>query len=114
MSELPATLEWDASQFVKRSGDYEFAFMYAKGRHGINTIWVELLEDGKPTGRDTHKGFSGARKKRHVYRVRVPEYKRGAKYTLRARISSEGGTDSSGEVHVRHVPDASPPHPRNT
>jgi hypothetical protein len=52
MSELPATLEWDASQFVKRSGDYEFAFMYAKGRHGINTIWVELLEDGKPTGRD--------------------------------------------------------------
>ncbi|MFN3409990.1 MAG: hypothetical protein ACK45B_13405, partial [Limisphaerales bacterium] len=48
---------------------------------------------------DAHPGFTGHQPRRPVYALELPSLKPGARYTVRAQVAGDGGTDSFGVVH---------------
>ena len=93
-----APMEWDVTTNVTAAGKASVRFDYSEGAHGLDIAWAALLEDGKEISRDTHEGFTGAAQRNPVYSLDLPAPKPGAKYTLRAEIAGDGGTDSRGDV----------------
>jgi len=105
----PAIIEWDVTAKVTSAGKVIVNFNQTVGAQGINIAWAALLEDGKEISRDAHAGFSGSadvRPRRPDYTLNVPAPKPGAKYTLRAQVVGNGGTDSQGDVCWISVPPA--------
>lgn len=94
------TQEWNMTQALKNGGTYTVTFLYDKGRHAARIDSVELLEDGRPVASDNHKGFSGQLKENVQYKLELPAVRKGATYTLRANIESDGGPDSYGDIYV--------------
>jgi hexosaminidase len=86
---------------IKTAGTYEVVFLYNKGKFALDISEVALLEDGQQVAIDKHTAFSGTKLDGIVYKLKLPKYKAGSKYTLRARIRGNGGTDSYGEVKIR-------------
>jgi hypothetical protein len=72
--------------------------VYQHGQHALQIQSVTLIEDGREIGRDEHLGLTGAVHEKNTYHLRVAATKAGTTYTLRARIRTNGGTDSHGEV----------------
>ena len=103
MSEKFVELTWDASRSVTKTGKYRVTMQYSGGRHRLDIAWVSLLEDGKEIARDTHDGRTGVADVANSYVVAVPQMKDGAKYSIRAQVRSDGGTDSNGQVFVALV-----------
>ena len=92
--------EWtfDLTGKIKESGKLDFAFQYTRGGHRLDIEKVELLENGKAISVDEHEGFSGGSNRRNIYSLTVDTIKPSAKYELKARVHSDGGTDSYGDV----------------
>lgn len=86
---------------IDGAGTFEVAFVYNKGTHALEISEVALLENGKQVATDKHDGFSGGSLKEIAYTLKLPSYKSGAKYSLRARIKGSGGTDSHGEIKIK-------------
>lgn len=95
-------LEWDISPFLKDSGKYQVIFYYTHGNAAVEIAWASLLEDGKEIQRDTHNGWSGGNKRDIVYTFNLPEYRSGAHYTLKARLTPHGNTNSNGDVRIKY------------
>ncbi len=93
-------LDLDITPLVKNAGKYQLTFLYDKGRHAANIEWVALLENGRELARDTHLGHSGRDQKDIQYKLDVPSPKPGAKYTVKAKISGDGGNDSNGIIYI--------------
>ncbi len=95
-----ATHEWDLVDKVKDSGVYVAYFSYSHGADRLDIEWAELLENGVPISRDTHPGTTGGADSANQYVLQVYTFKPGAKYTLRASVRTDGGTDSNGDVFM--------------
>jgi hexosaminidase len=78
--------------------------------HGIDIAWVALLENGEEIDRDAHAGFAGGNPRATTYALRLPAPKPGARYTLRAQVAGNGGTDSQGVVSFSRVPSSPSSH----
>jgi len=98
MSETWKDLEWTITEQVNKPGPLTVVLLYQRGLHALEIESVALFEDGREIRRDNHKGRTGAAHVENTYRLNVPAPKAGAAYTLRARIRSDGGTDSYGVV----------------
>jgi hexosaminidase len=103
MAEDWKELAWDVSAAVKQAGSYEAAFWYARGKHRLGIERAALYEDGKELSSDAHYGVTGAQHKDNLYVLKAVQVKPQARYELRARVRSEGGTDSYGEVYLRRL-----------
>jgi len=86
---------------ITSAGNYEVVFLYQKGTHALEISELVLLEDGKQVAIDKHQAFSGGQLKRIIYKLKLPAFKKDAKYTIQARIKGSGGTDSHGEIKIR-------------
>ena len=91
-------LEWNITAEVKQPGPFDVAARYRSGQLAAQIQSMTLLQDGVEVTRDEHPGLAGAIHEKNIYHLRVPAMKPGATYTLRARLRSEGGTDSHGFV----------------
>jgi len=100
-----AALDWDVTSKIIGAGEYHVTLEYSHGNHGLSIASVALLEDGREVARDTHAGFTGVEWKKPVYILDLPAFKPGAKYTLQASASGDGGTDSFGNVSWVFVAD---------
>ncbi len=98
VSETWKELEWNATAGVKKPGSLDVRLLYQRGAHALDIQWVSLLADGREVSRDEHHGRTGAAHTENTYHLRVTTVKPGATYTLRARVRSDGGTDSHGIV----------------
>ena len=98
MSEAFKDLEWNISDKIAKPGPLAVTFMYQKGLHALVIQSAVLLEDGREIARDAHDGRTGAGHVNNTYRLPFETVKAGATYTLRARVRSDGGTDSHGAV----------------
>jgi hexosaminidase len=98
MSETWKDLEWNITERIKQPGTLIVMLLYHRGLHALDIESAALFEDGREISRDNHKGRTGAAHVENTYRLRVPTLKPGATYTLRARVRSDGGTDSYGVV----------------
>jgi hypothetical protein len=104
-SEKVATLSWDASRAIKKAGNYEVTLDYLGGPDGVWINEVALLEDGMVVSRDSHRGWSGAKKKDCVYAVKLAHYKPHSLYTIQAKLwIPQGGKNSQGVVTIRAKP----------
>jgi hexosaminidase len=99
-----AVKEWDITDGLRKAGKHKVTFQYTGGTHRLDIEWAELLEDGTSLGKDEHWATTGARNENNSYAFTVPAVKPGAKYTLRAKVRSDGGDDSNGEVGLLRVP----------
>jgi len=92
------TLEWRVTPEVLRRLQ-RVIFQYAKGAHRLDVQWVALVADGKELARDDHYGYAGKPSNENVYRLHLPAGA-GANNDclIRARVRSDGGTDSHGQV----------------
>jgi hexosaminidase len=100
ISEQFTAREWDITQHVKDAGVYVAYFSYSGGACRLDIEWSELLENGVPISRDSHKGTTGGDDKGNEYVVQVYTFKPDAKYVLRASVRSDGGTDSNGDIFL--------------
>jgi hexosaminidase len=97
MSETYAAHTWDVSSLVKAAGPYKATFSYLDGACRLDIGWVELLQGESVVFRDEHFGRTGGDDLDNVYRLNLPSFRPG-KYTLRANVRTDGGTDSTGEI----------------
>jgi hexosaminidase len=103
-----STIDWDVTGSIKAEGKYQVALGFTSGQHGIDIAWVALLEDGKEVSRDEHAGFAGGKPKASTYSLNLPAVKAGARYSLRAQVAGNGGTDSQGVVMLYPVSASTP------
>lgn len=104
-----ATRDWDVSKKVYANGRIMAGFYFTKGTNFMQIERVDLLENGKVISSDVHPGladtFRGTNKtKTFQYNLKVDAYKKGAKYTLRAKIKGDKGTDSYGNFTFNLCP----------
>ena len=95
------TKEWDATDKVYASGRVIAGFYMTKGENNLNIKEVQLLEDGEVISTDNHQATSVERKsifRPYNYDLEVTEYNPKAKYTLRAVIKGDKGSDSYGNI----------------
>jgi hexosaminidase len=101
LPETFTTKSWDVSPVVREAGPYIARFQYLEGACRLDIEWAELLCDGTVVARDEHAGSTGSVDSENTYRLPLKEFKTGAKYSLRASIGPDGGTDSAGEIRFR-------------
>jgi len=100
ITQAGVTRQWDATEHIKGKGEYQVTLDYTKGAHGLVIHWVALLQDDKEVARDTHPGFTGFEKKNITYKLNLPVWKKGARYTIQAHVAGAGGNDSYGDVFL--------------
>jgi hexosaminidase len=93
-----APRQWDLGDKIKAAGTLSVTFQYVRGAHGLDIAWAALEENGKEISRDTHVGFTGYQPRHATYTLAMPVPRPDARYTLRAQVAGDGGTDSYGEV----------------
>jgi hexosaminidase len=98
MSTTWKDLEWNITAEVQQPGPLDVALVYQRGQYALQIQSVTLLEDGREVSRDEHPGLTGAVHDKNTYHLRVAGPKAGGSYALRARIRTDGGTDSYGVV----------------
>jgi len=91
---------WDLTSHLDGPGTYVLIFSYTSGEHRLDIQSVEILEDEKVVSQDDHLGTTGGHHKDNTYTVQISEFKKTAKYLLRALVRSDGGTDSNGNVNL--------------
>ena len=117
-------MDWDLTQWVVRPdpsrsilddiyrpstagllsepGKCHVVFEHTRGCR-VNVGWAALLETGREIARDTHAGIAGPAPRDLVVRdvayiLSLSACKAGARYTIQAHLTGDGGTDSGGNV----------------
>lgn len=104
VSETPTPVTFDISKTLQSAGHYQVVFQYTGGLHRMDIDKVELLENGKVIHTDAHSGHTGGNSENNVYNLPVKKRTPGAKYSLRATMHSDGGTDSNGTITLQETP----------
>ena len=104
ISTTNSTLSWDVTSHYTTGGQYHITLNYTRGNNGIRISQMALAENGRQVDLVTHPGFAGGAPRDPVYIFDLPAPKRGARYTLEAVVSGDGGTDSYGEVSLVVIP----------
>ncbi len=99
-SEQFGPMEWDVTDALDGAGSYEITFAYSGGAHRLDISDVEILADGESVAKDAHPGTTGGRNEGNTYTVTIESFDKTAKYTLRANVRSDGGSDSNGSIYI--------------
>jgi hexosaminidase len=97
-SEEYQLMTFDISGHLKEPAQYQIKFAYTGGSHRLDVEWLEILENEQVIARDAHFGRTGGQNVDNVYSVAISKIKPDAKYTLKARVRSDGGKDSNGQI----------------
>jgi len=100
----PAIVDLDITQTLKREGEYKVVFQYTSGGHRLDIDKVELLQSGKVIHTDKHPGNTGGKNNHNIYSLPLKSFQKGARYSIRATIHSDGGTDSNGTILLQEAP----------
>ena len=98
VSEAYAERDWVLTDLLDEPGLHIFRFSYKGGAHRLDIAYASILENGVEIARDEHAGTTGWQNNGNLYSLTIPEIRPGAVYRLRARIRSDGGTDSCGVI----------------
>jgi hexosaminidase len=95
------SIEWDVTKKVYTEGRITSGFFFTEGKSFMNIRKVGLYANGKLISEDIHEGladkFRGTHKtKTFQYYLEVKKYDPKAKYTVKAEVSGQNGTDSYG------------------
>ena len=103
----PLPVEFDATGLISSDGTYQITFVYTGGRERLDIDKVEVFRNAEttPLATDTHHGFTGGAKKDNVYTLNINGYQTGARFTVRAHIYGDEGSDSNGVVLIKKISD---------
>lgn len=101
-TEAWANKEWDLTPELKGAGKYRIVFQFTGGTHRLDIESVDIVANGQVVASDAHAATTGARNENNTYTVNIPAAA-GTRYTLRARVRSDGGADSNGEVRIEKL-----------
>ncbi|WOH36616.1 beta-N-acetylhexosaminidase [Thalassotalea fonticola] len=93
-------LSWEVTEHVKKQGKINVAMLYREGKNALEIESLELYENGKRIAKDRHYALSGEILSNIVYKLKLPEYKSDATYTLKASVKGSLGIDSFGQVKM--------------
>lgn len=81
-------------------GELTTEFLYKSGQCGLSIVGMDLLDaDQNVVASDYHKGFSGGKKEKHIYKLQVPY---GGRFTLRWFCENKTEANvSTGELKLR-------------
>lgn len=99
-TEQVATRDWDITKSVKKAGPVTVTFQYTSGQHRLDIQSTALLVNGQQVAIDTHDGVTGSKNSNNVYRLSLQDLPAAATITLRAKIRSDGGADSNGDILI--------------
>lgn len=91
-------MQWDVTPELKEAGNYNVRFQYTGGAHRLDIQSVELFADDQLVAKDQHLGITGGMTRDNTYSLPLNHYDPSTRYTLRAVVRSDGGTDSNGDV----------------
>ncbi|MCF7731372.1 MAG: Gfo/Idh/MocA family oxidoreductase [Akkermansiaceae bacterium] len=92
------TKAWDVSKGITGPGEYSFEFQYTRGTHRLDFRRVALLSGDAVIANDDQPGHTGVENVHTLYRFTIAKHDPAAKYSLRAEIKADGGTDSYGDI----------------
>ncbi|MES2463949.1 MAG: beta-N-acetylhexosaminidase, partial [Armatimonadota bacterium] len=101
MSETEVTREWEITKFLDRPGLWGVQPQYVQGAHGIAVSEISLVRraassdstgDGTVIATDRHEAWAGTDVRNARFRLPVPRIDSKARYFLRIRLRSDGGT----------------------
>jgi hexosaminidase len=103
MSESVVTREWEITTLLDRPGLWGVQPRFSHGAHGIAVSEIALIRRGADGGEttvatDTHEAWVGTDVRNARFRLPVPARDPAARYFLRVRLRSDGGTDSHGAL----------------
>ena len=96
-------LDFDVTGAITADGVHRACFEFTGGACKLVVRKVELLRNGARVAQDDHEGETGGRHLRNIWRLPVTGHQPGAKYTLRAEVKPDGGTDSSGGISIERA-----------
>jgi alpha-N-acetylglucosaminidase len=99
-NETLAQRVWDLTPVVKKNGELTLRFQYTSGGCRLEINGVELLRDGVVVSSDPHSGRTGNEDILNAYKLKVEGFEPGHKWELRAKIRSDGGSDSNGSIYA--------------
>ena len=99
-----STLEWDVTAQVTKLGKYRLDLDFTRGQLGLTVSSVSLLENGVEIQKESYEKFTGSYDSYAAYILTLPVRKAGAKYIVKAEVTSGSGTDSFGDVFWSLLP----------
>jgi hexosaminidase len=113
MSESVVTREWEITKLLNRNGLWTVQPRYTSGAHGIAVTEIALIQrrpksspgdSEKIVATDTHEAWIGTDVRNARFRLPVSAYDPKARYYIRLRLRSDGGTDSNGTITLYAPP----------
>ena len=92
---------WDVSELAKNNGEHEAEFKFGKGESGLQIYRVSLMQGNREIAFDAHAGFAGTAKRNNIYRLKASTLNPAQPVMLRAEVSGDSSSDSSGEIELR-------------
>jgi len=83
-------VEFDATAIITSAGFWQVLFDYENGAEGLQIERVALKMNGGEIATDSHIGWSGYTRRDHIYRLAVPAFEPGARFTVVAYIKAAG------------------------
>jgi hexosaminidase len=114
MSESFVTREWDITNLLNRGGLWTVQPRYTSGAHGIAVSEIALIRRGSGpspgvsetvVATDTHEAWIGTDVRNARFRLPVSGHDPDARYFVRLRLRSDGGTDSNGTITLYAPPE---------
>jgi alpha-N-acetylglucosaminidase len=93
-------VDWpiSADQLTRMTG---VQFTYLSGANRLDVDWAAVIADGTEIARDAHYGYAGLPDSQNYYHFNIPAAPHANNgCILRARIRSDGGTNSRGQIEL--------------
>jgi len=95
--------DWDITNAIRSNGRLAISFQYTRGSHRLDIDGVEVLRNGKTIGQDSHFGRTGLEHVANMFLFDIQDHSPGDEYTLRAKVRSDGGSDSNGAIFATQL-----------
>ena len=92
---------FDVTKALGVANRFDVVFLYESGGHRLHARNVEVAQDGTPVAKEAHEGQTGSGHTNNVWSFNLPMVVPAAKYTIRAEVRTDGGSDSKGTVWLR-------------
>jgi hypothetical protein len=102
------THDFDVTRRITGPGVYALLLDYEGGADALATSEAALLSGDRQLARDAHDGWTGVENHGRVYHLALTTYDLSARYTVRVRLRSAGGTDSRGVLYFADPDPESP------
>jgi alpha-N-acetylglucosaminidase len=98
------TFSFDISKYITNPSICVCQVKYTRGGKAAKMKDIKIKCNGKVIAEDLHSGQTGNKNSGNVFKLKIDNFEKGAKYTLELEIKALGGTSSFGNVTLEVFP----------